>query len=174
MRANTPDGLASWSQKLRSVWLYEAKRSGEFGFMKPVEPASWGWLNWLHGDWSRLNRLHEASLTGFMGFEAGCRPSYDCKGFLGFPITPKICIYCFLMIYAFTGINFDIQHAYIPSQLAKWHFRGPYRPLRALVKGLRVKKNILLQICCVYTQSIQACKKLATFVENCGQDSQKN
>jgi len=120
--------------------------------MKPVEPASWGWLNWLHGDWSRLNRLHEASLTGFMGFEAGCRPSYDCKGFLGFPITPKICIYCFLMIYAFTGINFDIQHAYIPSQLAKWHFRGPYRPLRALVKGLRVKKkHFASNMLCIHT-----------------------
>ena len=43
----------------------------------------------------------------------------------------KICINCVPMIYALTGINFDIQHADIPSQLANSHFWGPSGALRA-------------------------------------------
>ena len=89
----------------------------------------------------------------------------------------KICVYCVPMIYAFIGIDFDIQHAYVHSQLAKSHFRGPQGPFRAplgaLVKGLRVKIFKFFSICCVSIQSIQVCQLLARSVEKCGQDSQK-
>ena len=39
---------------------------------------------------------------------------------------------CVPMIYTLHGINFDMQHAYILSQLANSHFWGPPGALRAL------------------------------------------
>ena len=47
----------------------------------------------------------------------------------------KICIYCVPMIYALTEMDFNIPHAYIPSQLANAHFGGPEGPLMAPLKG---------------------------------------
>ena len=41
------------------------------------------------------------------------------------------------MIYALTEMDFGIQHAYIPSQLANVHFWGPKGYLMAPLKGSR-------------------------------------
>ena len=85
----------------------------------------------------------------------GLLASYDP---LGYPLrgpgmlNTKICIHCVLMIYAFTGINFDIQHAYIPS-IGKFAFLGPLWaltiPYDTPLRGPRLPLNKK----CVYTVS---------------------
>ena len=61
MKPGTP---ASSSQKLRIVWLHEAKRSRTFGFMKPNTPVHLAsWSQTIRSIW-----LHEAKCSGAFGF----------------------------------------------------------------------------------------------------------